>query len=61
MIQRDEQRYRSTAEPGHQSAFGEVGVRVDQDFELAEHADQKVCKVPVDNSGQVGPCALREV
>ena len=37
------------------SAFGEVGVGVDQDFELAEHADQQVCKVPVDDSREVGP------
>ena len=37
------------------SAFGEVGVGVDQDFELAEHADQQVCKVPVNDSREVGP------
>ena len=43
------------------SAFGEVGVGINQDLELAEHADQQVCKVPVNNSGQVGPCALREI
>ena len=36
-------------------AFCEVGVRVNQDFELAEHADQQVCKVPVDDSREVGP------
>ena len=37
------------------SAFGEVGVGVDQDLELAEHADQQVCKVPVNDSREVGP------
>ena len=42
-------------------AFGEVGVGINQDFELAEHPDQQVCKVPVNDSREVGPCALREV
>ena len=36
-------------------ALGEVGVGVNQDLELAEHADQQVCKVAVNNSGEVGP------
>ena len=36
-------------------AFGEVGVGVNQDLQLAEHADQQVCKVPVNDSRQVGP------
>ena len=36
-------------------ALGEVGVRVNQDLELAEHADQQVCKVPVNDSREVGP------
>ena len=43
------------------SAFSEVGVGIDQDLELTEHADQQVRKVPVNNSGEVGPCALREI
>ena len=42
-------------------AFGEVGVWVDQDLELAEHADQQICKIPVNDSREVGPCALREI
>ena len=42
-------------------ALGKVGVGVDQDLELAEHADQQVCKVPVNNSGEVGPRTLREI
>ena len=42
-------------------AFGEVGIGIDQDLELAEHADQQVRNVPVHNSGQVGPCVLREI
>ena len=42
-------------------ALGEVGVRVNQDFELSEYADQQVRKVPVNNSGEVGPRTLREI
>ena len=42
-------------------AFGEVGVGVHQDFQRPVEADQQVRKVPVNNSGQVGPCALREI
>lgn len=37
------------------SAFGGVRVAVDQDLELTEHSDQKACKVPVNNSREVGP------
>ena len=36
-------------------AFGEVGVGINQKLELDEHADQQICKVPVNDSGQVGP------
>ena len=37
------------------SAFGEVGVGINQDLELAEHADQQGCKVSVNDSREVGP------
>ena len=43
------------------SALSEIGVRINEDLKLAEHADQQVCKVPVNDSREVGPCALREV
>ena len=52
MIQRDVDRLQRTHT---NSGFSEVGVGINQDFELAEHADQKVCKVPVNHSGQAGP------
>ena len=42
-------------------AYGEVRVGVHKDFELAEDADQQVCKVPVNDSREVGLEALREV
>ena len=61
MIQRDEQRCRSTESTDTNGALGEVGVRGNQDLELAEHADQLVRKVPVNNSGEVGPRTLREI
>ena len=37
------------------SAFSEVGVGINKDLKLAEHADQQVCKVPVNDSREVGP------
>ena len=58
MTNSDVDRLQSTDTNG---ALGKVVVRVNQDLELAEHADQKVGKVPVDNSREVGPRALREV
>ena len=61
MIRRDEQRVDRLQNTHTCRALGEVGVGINQDLELAEHADQQVCKVPVNNSGQVGPCALREI
>ena len=43
------------------SALSKVGVGINKDLELAEHADQQVCKVAVDHSRQVGPRTLCEV
>ena len=43
------------------SAFGKVGVGINQDFELAEHADQQITEISVNQSGQVGPRTLCEV
>ena len=42
-------------------AFGEVGLGVHKDLQRPVQTNQQVCKVPVNDSGQVGPCALREV
>ena len=42
-------------------AFSEVDVGIDQDFELDKHADQQACKVPANDSREVGPRTLREV
>ena len=39
-------------------AFCEVGVRVNQDFELAEHADQKITEISVNDRAQVGAAAF---
>ena len=36
-------------------AFGEVGVGVRKDLQRPVQADQRVCKVAVNNSGQVDP------
>ena len=47
--------------PNACSALSEVGVGVHQDLQRPVKAYQKVGKVPVNNSGQVGPCALREI
>ena len=58
MTNSDVDRLQSTDTNG---ALGEVGVRVNQDFELSEYADQQVRKVPVNNSGEVGPRTLREI
>ena len=43
------------------SAFGEVGVGINQDLELAEHADQQITEISVNQSGQAGPRTLCEV
>ena len=58
MTNSDVDRLQSTHSNG---ALGEVGTGIYQDLELVEHADQKDRKVPVDNSGEVGPRTLREV
>ena len=36
-------------------AFGEVGVGVHKDLHRPVQTDQQVCKVAVNDSGQVGP------
>ena len=42
-------------------AFGEVGVGVHKDLQRSVQTNQQVRKVAVNSSGQVGPCALREI
>lgn len=53
----DVNRLQSTDSNG---AFGEVGVGIDQNLKLAEHSDQQVCRIPVNDSREVGRCAVRE-
>jgi hypothetical protein len=36
-------------------AFGEVGVGVHKDLQRPVQTDQQVCKVPVNDSREVGP------
>ena len=42
-------------------ALREVGVGVHKDLQRPVQANQQVCKVAVDHSGQVGPRTLCEV
>ena len=37
------------------SASGKIRERINEDLKLAEHADQQITEVPVDNSREVGP------
>ena len=60
-IQRDEQRCRSTAEHGQQQCLSEVGVGINEDLKLAEHADQKITEISVNDRAQVGAAAFGQI
>ena len=55
MTNSDVDRLQSTDTNG---ALGEVGVGINQDLELAEHADQQITEVPANDCAQVGAAAF---
>ena len=43
------------------SAFSEVGVGINEDLKLAEHADQQITEVSVNDRAQVGAAAFGQI